>query len=45
MPASVDPLDAHLTGDQDIAGLTPAGPHSFVEIDHEIFSTTILSLC
>ena len=33
------------TGDQEVAGSTPAGrQHSFVEIDHEIFSTVILSL-
>ena len=34
------------TGDQEVAGSTPAedGEHSFVEIDHEIFSTVILSL-
>ena len=33
------------TGDQEIAGSTPRGrQHSFVEIDHEIFSTVILSL-
>ena len=34
------------TGDQGVAGSTPAevGKHSFVEIDHEIFSTVILSL-
>ena len=33
------------TGDQEVAGSTPAGrQHSFVEIDHEIFSTVILPL-
>ena len=33
------------TGDQKVAGSTPADrQHSFVEIDHEIFSTVILSL-
>ena len=34
------------TGDQEVAGLTPrwGRQHSFVEIDHEIFSTVILSL-
>ena len=37
------------TGDQEVAGSTPAEvgnirQHSFVEIDHEIFSTVILSL-
>ena len=37
-------LDA-LTGDMEVAGLTPLGQHhSFMEIDHEIFSTVILSL-
>ena len=45
MPASVDHLDAHPTGDQEVAGLTPArSQHSFIEIDHEIFSAVILSL-
>ena len=38
-------LDAHPTGDQEVAGSTPSGlQHSFVEIDHEIFSTVILCL-
>ena len=38
-------LDARLNGDQEVAGLTPPGrQHSFLEIDHEIFSTIILSL-
>ena len=38
-------LDARLTGDQEVAGSTPLGwQHSFMEIDHEIFSTVILSL-
>ena len=34
------------TGDQKVAGSTPrlGRQHSFVEIDHEIFSTVILSL-
>ena len=35
------------TGDQEVAGSTPAEVGSilsFVEIDHEIFSTVILSL-
>ena len=34
------------TGDQEVAGSTPAevGNILFVEIDHEIFSTVILSL-
>ena len=34
------------TGDQEVTGSTPRqGPqHSFVEIDHEIFSMVILSL-
>ena len=35
-----------LTGDQEVAGSTRCRgrQHSFVEIDHEIFSTVILSL-
>ena len=38
-------LDARPIGDQEIAGSTPPSrQHSFVEIDHEIFSTVILSL-
>ena len=46
MPASVAQLDARLTGDQEVVGSIPCrGPqHSFVEIDHEIISTVILSL-
>ena len=33
-------------GDQEVAGSNPAGvwQHSFMEIDHEIFSTVFLSL-
>ena len=43
--ALVAQLDAHLTGGQKVVGLTPRDwQHSFVEIDHEIFSTVILSL-
>ena len=38
-------MDARPTGDQEVAGSTPPSrQHSFVEIDHEIFSTVILSL-
>ena len=37
MPALVAHLDASSTGDQEVSG-------SFVEIDHEIFSSVILSL-
>ena len=49
MPSSVAQLDACPTGDQEVAGLTPtqevAGlTPTFMEIDHEIFSTVILSL-
>ena len=35
-----------LTGDQEVTDSTPhrGQQHSFVEIDHEIFSTVILSL-
>ena len=43
-PASVAQLDARPTGDQEIAVRPPLGrQHSFIEIDHEIFSTVILS--
>ena len=38
-------FDAYLTGDQEVLGSTPAGSAKFFwEIDHEIFSTVILSL-
>ena len=38
-------LDARPTVDQEVASSTPPGlQHSFVEIDHEIFSTVVLSL-
>ena len=38
-------LEPHPTGDQEIAGSTPAElATSIMEIDHEIFSTAILSL-
>ena len=38
-------LDARPTDDREVAGSIPNGrQHSFVEIDHEIFSTAILSL-
>ena len=38
-------LDARPTDVQEVAGSIPPGrQHSFVEIDHEIFSTIILSL-
>ena len=38
-------LDAHPTGDQAVAvSVPPDRQHSFVEIDHEIFSRVILSL-
>ena len=45
-PASVAQLDARPTGDQEVADSTPrrGRQHSFLEIDHEIFSTVILSL-
>ena len=45
-PASVAHLDEPPTGDQEVVGSTPrrGQQHSFVEIDHEIFSTVILSL-
>ena len=35
----------HPTRDQEVVGSTPQGrQHSFMEIDHEIFSTVILSI-
>ena len=34
--------DASLTADLGVASLIPARSHTFVEIDHEIFSTVIL---
>ena len=38
-------LDARPTDDQEVAGSTPAEVGNiFMEIDHEIFSTVILSL-
>ena len=50
-PASVAQLDAHPTGDQEVAGSTPPPPppplgqqYSVVETDHGIFSAVILSL-
>ena len=44
-PASMAKLDARPTGDQEVAGSTPAGSaHSFVEIWYKVFSTVILSL-
>ena len=43
--ASVAQLDARPIGDQEVAGSAPLGlQHSFLETDHEIFSTVILSL-
>ena len=44
-PALVAQLNAHLTGDQEVADSTPLGRHYFyMEIDHKIFSTVILSI-
>ena len=44
-PASVAQLDVPQTCDQEVAGSTPAGWATFfLVIDHEIFSTVILSL-
>ena len=44
LPASVAQLDTRPTGDQQVTGSTsPGWQHSFEEIDHEIFSTIILS--
>ena len=37
-------LDVSLTSDQKVVGLTPLGrQHSFVEINHKVFSRVILS--
>ena len=37
--------DSRPTGDQEVAGSTTAGwQHSFIKIDHEIFSMVILTL-
>ena len=36
-------INEHTTGDQEVAGLTQLDQqHSFVEIDHKLFSTVIL---
>ena len=45
MPASHSTqLDAHLSGDQEVAGLIPVrSSNSFVEIDHEILCMVMLS--
>ena len=37
-------LDVRPACDLEVTGPTPGRQHSFVEIDHEIFSTVILSL-
>ena len=38
--------DVHPTDDQEVEGLTPRGwQHSFVKIDHEIFSMVITAFC
>ena len=44
LPASVDRLDACPTGDQEIAGPTPAELATFFRWDGEIFSTVVFSL-
>ena len=46
MLALVAQLDVRPTGNYEVAGSTPTGSatQSFMEIDHEIFSTVILSL-
>ena len=46
-PASVAQLDAHPTGDQEVAGLIPPEVGNIlcaIHVDHEIFSMVILSL-
>ena len=40
--ASLAKLDATPTSDQEVTGSSPPGPHSFMVIDHEIFSTVFL---
>ena len=46
LPASMAQLDARPTGDQEVAGLTPAEVGNILlwRLSHEIFSTVILSL-
>ena len=45
LPASLAQLDAHPTEDREVVGSIPAGSATlFWKIDHEIFSTVILSL-
>ena len=44
MPALVSQSAVRPTGDQGVAGLIPAGSGNIMEIDHEIFSSLILSL-
>ena len=46
MPASVAQLDAHLTGDQEVAGFDPHVVSNILlwRFDDEIFFTVILSL-
>ena len=42
LPSSVVQVNTRSTGDQEVVGSTPLSwQHSFVEIDHEIFSTVI----
>ena len=44
-PASVAQFDGHLTGDRRLrVRPQPGQQYSFMEIDHEIFSSLILSL-
>ena len=38
LPALVAQSDGRLTGNQEVAGSSRIQQHSFVEIDHEIFS-------
>ena len=42
MPGPVAQQVVSLVADQGVISLIPVQPHSFVEIDHEIFSTDIL---
>ena len=43
-PGRVAQSITYLNADRGVASLIPARSHSFVEIDHEIFSTVILLL-
>ena len=44
MPGAVAQLVASQIADLGVTSLIPSWPHTFVEIDHEIFSVVILLL-